>query len=72
MISKVLNNLAVCPKNVYNIDKTGVLLSKLGSVKALVSRDNLQGYRGSVVKQTLVTAIKCISADSRALHPLII
>lgn len=63
---------AVLPENVYNIDETGVLLSLLESVKALVGRENLQGYRGSVVKQTLVTAIECISADSRAVHALII
>jgi hypothetical protein len=72
VISGVLNDPAILPGNVYNMDETGVLLSKLGSVKALVGRDDLRGYRGSVVKRTLVTAIECVSADGRALHPLII
>ena len=46
---------------VYNIDKTGVMLSMLGSFKVLIDKDNLRGYRGARVKQTIVTAIECIS-----------
>jgi hypothetical protein len=72
VISEVLNDPAILLENVYNMDETGVLLSKLGSVKALVGRDDLRGYRGSIVKRILVTAIECVSADGRALHPLII
>jgi hypothetical protein len=56
----------------YNKDETDVLLSVLGSLKVLVSRQNLRNYRGAEVKRTLVTAIKCISADGRCLAPLII
>ena len=59
-------------ENIYNIDKTGVILSMLSSVKVLVGKDNLQDYRGIGVKQTIVTTIKCISADSRLLLLLII
>ncbi|ORX99081.1 hypothetical protein BCR34DRAFT_495604, partial [Clohesyomyces aquaticus] len=54
------------------IDKTGVMLSMLGSVKVLVGKDNLRKYRGAGVKRTIVTAIKCISADGRSLLLLII
>jgi hypothetical protein len=56
----------------YNIDKTGIMLSILRSVKVLVGKDDSRGYRGASVKRTIVTAIKCISAESRALLPLII
>jgi hypothetical protein len=49
------------------MDKTGVMLSMLGSVKVFVSRDDVQGYRGASVKRTIVTAIECISTDSRLL-----
>jgi hypothetical protein len=59
-------------ENVYNIDETGVMLSMLSSVKVLVGKDDLRDYRGTGVKQTIVTAIKCISADGRSLLPLII
>ena len=48
MIEEVLTDLNVLPENVYNMDETGVMLSMLGSVKVLVS---------------IVTAIKCVSAD---------
>jgi hypothetical protein len=59
-------------ENVYNIDKTGVMLSMLGSVKVFVGKDNLRDYRGASVKQIIVTAIKCISACSKLLNFLII
>ena len=48
------------------------MLSMLGSVKVLVSKDDLRGYRGARVKRTVVTAIECISADGRSLNPMII
>ena len=54
------------------MDETGVLLSVLGSLKVLVSKDDMRKHRAVAVKRTLVTAIECISADDRCLHPLII
>lgn len=54
------------------MDETGVMLSKLNSVKVLVSRDNERGYRGARVKRTIVTAVECVSADGRYLTPMII
>jgi hypothetical protein len=72
VIGKVLHDPAVLPENVYNMDETGVMLSMLGSVKVLVGRDDLRGYRGAGVKRTMVTAVECISADGRSLLPLII
>ena len=72
VISKVLQDPAVLPENIYNMDETGVMLSKLGSVKVLVGKDDLRDYRGAGVKRTMVTAIECISADGRSLLPLII
>ena len=54
------------------MDETGVLLSKLSSVKVLVGKDDLRDYRGTGVKRTMVTAIECISADGRSLLSLII
>jgi len=72
VIGKVLQDRAILPENVYNIDETGVMLSLLGSVKVLVGKDDLRDYRGAGVKRTMVTAIECISADGRSLLPLII
>ena len=68
----MLYNLTILKENVYNIDKTSVLLLILGSIKVLVGKDNIQDYRGARVKRTIVTAIKCISRDSRYLNPIII
>jgi hypothetical protein len=68
----VLQDPAILPENVYNMDETGVMLSMLGSVKVLVGKDDWQNYRGAVIKRTMVTAVECISSDSRALLPLII
>lgn len=72
VISQVLQDPAILPQNVYNMDETGVMLSMLGSVKVLIGRDDVRGYRGAGVKRTMVTAIECVSADGRSLHPLII
>jgi len=44
----------------------------LNSVKVLVSKDDRRDYRGAGVKQTTVTAIKYISANSKSLLPMII
>ena len=50
VIGKVLQDPAILQENVYNIDETGIMLSKLNSVKVLVSKDNQRGYRGARVK----------------------
>jgi hypothetical protein len=72
IIGRELADPAVLPENVYNMDETGILLSVLNSLKVLVSKDDLKKHRGTAVKRTLITAIECISADGRSLHPLII
>ena len=72
MIRKVLQDPAILPENVYNMDKTGVMLCLLNSVKVLVGKDDLQDYRGAGVKRTMVTAIECISASGRSLLLMII
>ena len=72
LIRKELQCPAILPKNVYNMDESGVILSVLNSLKVLVSKNDLRTYRGAGVKRTLVTAIECISADRRCLDPLII
>jgi len=40
------------------------MLSMLGSVKVLVSKDNRRDYRGARVKRTTVTVIECITVGS--------
>ncbi|XP_014550508.1 hypothetical protein COCVIDRAFT_58152, partial [Bipolaris victoriae FI3] len=72
VIRNVLDDPAVLPENVYNMDETGVMLSMLGSVKVLVGKDDSRDYRGVGIKRTMVTAVECISADGRSLLPLII
>jgi hypothetical protein len=41
VIGRVVNDPAILPENCYNMDETGVLLGMLGSVKVLVSKDDL-------------------------------
>ena len=72
VISQVLQDPSVLQQNVYNMDETGVMLSKLNSVKVLVGKDNQRGYRGARLKRTTVTAIECVSGDGRCLNPMII
>ena len=63
MIGKVLQDPAILPENVYNMDETGVMMCMLGSVKVIVGKDDPRDYRGAAVKRTMVAAIECISAN---------
>jgi hypothetical protein len=60
------------PENAYNIDKTGIMLYMLCSVKVLTGKDNRQDYRGTSTKRTIVTAIKYVLASSKYLNLIII
>ena len=72
MIKLELCRPDIVPENAYNMDETGIMLSRLGSVTVLIGKDNLRDYRGASIKQTLVTAIECVSASGRYLNPMII
>ncbi len=72
VIGKVLQDPAVLQENVYNMDETGIMLSKLNSVKVLARTGDDRGYRGARVKRTTITAVECISASGEALDPMII
>ena len=72
MIRRELANPRFKNYNIYNIDETGVLLSILNGLKYLVSALEARNYRGATVKRTLITVIKCISADGFALLPIIV
>jgi hypothetical protein len=48
------------------------MLSMLGSIKVLVSKQDIRDYKGARVKRITVTAIECISGDSKYLNPMII
>lgn len=72
VIGKVLRDPVILLENVYNMDKTGVILCILGFVKVLISKNDLRDYRGAGVKRTMVTAIECISVDGRSLLSMII
>jgi hypothetical protein len=72
VISRELHDPAILAENVYNMDETGILLSLQTSRKYVVHQDDLRKYKGAAVKCTLVTAVKCISANGRCLSPMII
>ena len=38
VVGKELQNPAILPENVYNMDETGIMLSMLNSVKVLVGK----------------------------------
>ena len=58
VIGKVLRDPSILAKNVYNMDESGVMLSMPGSVKVLVGKDDIRGYRGARIKRITVTAIE--------------
>ena len=72
VIKDVLQDPNILPKNVYNMDKTGVMLSIPGTIKVLISKHNKRDYRDVQVKRTIMTTIEYISSDSRYLNPIVI
>ena len=72
VIAEVLQDPAILPENVYNMDETGVMLCMLGSIKVLLSKDDPRDYRGAGVKRTIVTTIKYISVNGKSLLLIII
>jgi hypothetical protein len=44
----------------------------LSSIKVLISKDDPRDYRGAGVKRMMVTAIECISVNSKSLLLMII
>lgn len=72
VIGEVLNDPAILPENVYNVDETGNMLNAPRPVKVIMSRHDRRNYKPARVQRTLVTAVECISADGRSLPPLII
>lgn len=72
VIGKELQNPVILSEYRYNVDETGITLSRLTSRKVLLHKDDMRRCRGVGAKRTLVTAIECISADGRCLDPLII
>lgn len=72
VVKRVLRNPAILAENIYNIDKTGVILSILGSIKVLLGKNDIRTYREARIKRKVVTAIEYVSANSRYLNPIII
>ena len=68
----MLKDPAVRTENIYNFDETRIILAKLNAVKVLVGKNDLRGYRGTLIKREIVTSIKYISANGRYLNPIII
>ena len=72
VIGRELHDPAILVENVYNMDETGIVVSRPRYRKVLLHRNDLRGFRGAGSKRMQVTAIECISADGKCLDPLII
>jgi hypothetical protein len=59
-----LINPFILLKNIYNINKTVVLLSVLNSLKVLINKTKLRNYKGVKVKRTLIIIIKYVFINS--------
>jgi hypothetical protein len=50
VIGKILHDLAILPENIYSMDETEAMLSILGSMKAVVGKEDIWDYRGAGMK----------------------
>jgi hypothetical protein len=48
------------------------MLFILGFIKVLVSKQDIRDYKGARVKRIIITAIECISSNSKYLNLIII
>jgi len=72
VIKEILQDPTILAKNIYNINKTRMILSMLSFVKVLVSKYNKRDYKSTRVKCIFITIIECINNDSRYLNLIII
>lgn len=72
IFGKLLQNPAILPENIYNMDETGTRLSVPTSRKYVVGRHDTEDVTGPKVNRIQVTALECISMGGRSLNPLII
>jgi hypothetical protein len=65
VIGKVLQDPAILPENVYNMDETGVMLCMLGSIKVLVGKDGTYSCGVGVTRfKRFRCCFKCLSVPS--------
>jgi len=72
VIKEVLQDPAILPENMYNINEISVMLFMLSFVKVLISKHDRRDYKGARVKRITIIAIECISSNSKYLNPIII
>jgi len=68
VIKEELCRQDVLLENVYNINKTGIILLMLDAVKVLVDKDNRRDYRGTSIKRMIVAAIKFVLVSGEYLY----
>ena len=72
VIREVLQDPAILPENVYNINEIGIMLCMLGFIKVLLSKNDPRDYKSAGVKRTMVIIIEYINANGRFLLLMII
>ena len=72
VIERLLQDPAILPENVYNMDETRTRINVSRSRKYVVAKDDKSDMKGPKTNRTQVTALEYISASGRCLHPFII
>jgi hypothetical protein len=72
VIKDILQDLAILTENIYNINKTRVMLFMLSSIKVLISKYNKRDYKGARVKRIIIIIIESISGNNKYLNLIII
>jgi hypothetical protein len=72
IIKDILQDPAILAENIYNINKTRIILSILGSIKVLVNKHDIRDYKSTRVKRITMTAIEYINSNNKYLNLMII
>jgi hypothetical protein len=71
-LGKLIRELKLKPKNIYNMDEKGFMLGKALKVKVITRRGRRNPRYTQDGTREMVTVVECIAADGRVLPPLYI
>jgi hypothetical protein len=72
MLTDVIQEYSILPKNLYNVDEKGIQLGIGAKITAMIDRDQKEVYSIEDGNRELVTIIEAICADGSIIHPSVI
>jgi hypothetical protein len=72
VVGKILENPVILLENIYNMNKTRIILCILGFIKVHINKDDPRDYKGAGIKYIIIITIEYININNRFLLLIII